>query len=156
MLCDECKKNEAVYHTVSKYNGKKVEVHLCADCRRARLSGAKNVANGAKKTASPLIGESKRSRAFCPSCGTTLAEFTGSGYVGCEYCYSGFAAEIDERLPKMRQGLSHVGKRPSRAATTLEGEYERVNAELRKAVAAEDYDRATQLNARLKELRNNY
>ena len=26
MLCDECKKNEAVYHTVSKYNGKKGEI----------------------------------------------------------------------------------------------------------------------------------
>lgn len=152
MLCDECKKNEAVYRTVNKYNGKRTEVNLCADCRRAKLHGERNV----KKSTSPLISERKPEIKICTSCGTTLAEFEKSGYVGCEFCYSAFGKEIDERLPKMRQGSSHVGKSPSKEASTPEREYERVNAELRKAVAAEDYDRATQLTARLKELRNNF
>lgn len=152
MLCDECKQNEAVYHTVNKYNGKRTEVHLCADCRRARLSGEGRAA----KNASPLINERKCETRVCTFCGTTLEDFAASGYVGCEYCYAAFGKEIDERLPKMRQGSVHVGKSPSKEAATLEGEYERVNAELKKAMAAEDYDRATQLTARLKDLRNNY
>lgn len=152
MLCDECKKNEAVYRTVNKYNGKRTEVNLCADCRRSRLPGEGN----AKKAASPLIADRKSGIVICTSCGMTLAEFEKSGYVGCEFCYSAFGKETDERLSKMRQGSSHVGKWPSKAASTPEREYERVNAELRKAVAAEDYDRATQLTARLKELRNNF
>ena len=109
-----------------------------------------------RKNASPLINERKRETRVCTFCGTTLEDFSASGYVGCEYCYAAFGKEIDERLPKMRQGSVHVGKSPSKEAATLEGEYERVNAELKKAMAAEDYDRATQLTARLKDLRNNY
>ncbi len=152
MLCDQCKKNEAVYHTVTKYNGKRIEVHLCADCRRANLSGMRT---GPKSAPKSPQGDRRKNK-VCPYCGTTLDEFMSGGYVGCEYCYTVFMQEIDERLPKMRQGQKNIGKAPSRVATTVEGEYNRVNVELQKAIAAEDYERATYLTAKLKKLRNEY
>lgn len=54
----------------------------------------------------------------------------------------------------MQQGLVHVGKMPAVAAATAEGEYARLKAELKKAVDAEDYERAAKINLKLKKLKN--
>ena len=91
---------------------------------------------------------------MCAECGTTEEEFLNTGYVGCENCYKEFANLILPRVSQMQQGLVHVGKMPAVAAATAEGEYARLKAELKKAVDAEDYERAAKINLKLKKLKN--
>ena len=154
MLCDACKKNEATYHTIRQYNGIKTETHLCAECRRKFVTGGiSDFANAFFSDFSSVFGNAKKTR-VCAECGTTEEEFLNTGYVGCENCYKEFANLILPRVSQMQQGLVHVGKMPAVAAATAEGEYARLKAELKKAVDAEDYERAAKINLKLKKLKN--
>ena len=38
MLCDQCKKREAVVHIAKIENGRRTELHLCAECARKQGS----------------------------------------------------------------------------------------------------------------------
>ena len=37
MLCDQCKKREAVVHITKIENGRRTELHLCAECARKQV-----------------------------------------------------------------------------------------------------------------------
>lgn len=154
MLCDACKKREATYHTIKQYNGIKTETHLCSECRRKLISESGGAGGLFSELSALFGGQEKAAGAVCPKCGTTREEFLSTGFVGCEQCYKAFASAIEPRLDRLQSGSVHTGKRPGKAASTPAGEYERLKAELKRAVDAEDYERAAKINLRLKQLRN--
>lgn len=155
MLCDVCKKREAVYHTIKQFNGVKTETHLCAECKMHRDAERRSDFGSAFfSDFSKLFGEGGNTeKTVCPKCGTTRDEFLSSGYVGCEQCYETFKDEILPRLSKIQQGTVHTGKRPATVASTPAGEYERLGAELKKAVDVEDFRRAAKLQEKMRKLK---
>lgn len=48
----------------------------------------------------------------CPYCGAKLHEFFQTGMLGCPECYKVFESEIEYSLPKIQEGICHIGKKP--------------------------------------------
>ena len=153
MLCDDCKKNEATFHSIRNINGVKTETHLCAECQKKHgyqympLSGIGDMFSSFTQ----LFGDNN-SGLICPKCGTTSDEFLSTGYVGCEECYNQFASLILPRVRQMQTKVLHVGKSPKHKVNNKLTELDRLKAELTKAVELEDCQKAAEIDAKIKKL----
>ena len=156
MLCDDCKTNEATFHSIRRINGVKTETHLCAECQKKHgyemlpISGLGDIFG----TFNDFFGDSLLPSSVCESCGTTSEDFLSTGYVGCEHCYDQFNRLILPRLQQMQQKIQHTGKQPGQNEKPL-SEYDRLKCELDKAIEIEDYEKAGQINEQLKKLKEN-
>ena len=158
MLCDECRLHEAVVHRISVTNGEKSVVHLCAQC--AQKSGIHIIQPpglmGILSGIQPAAGEPQ----LACVCGTTLAEFKKTGFLGCEKCYSTF---IDQLLPLIKSAQrgrdTHIGRKAANApgeplARQNEDEVARLRERLKKAIEAEEYEKAAELSYKIRALLN--
>ena len=50
----------------------------------------------------------------CPTCGTSLGQFTKSGFLGCPDCYETFSERIDPVFMRTQMGMKHVGRIPGK------------------------------------------
>ena len=154
--CDRCD-NSATVHVTEILGGEKIEKHLCGQC-----AASEGLTMKQDLPISQLLEDfvlqsatSKESADLtCEVCGLTLAEFQENGVLGCRHDYDAFDEPLASLLTRAHQGSEHVGKVPrhvgrdqKRQNTTL-----RLRAELRGAIAAEDYERAASLRDRIKEL----
>ena len=156
MLCSECGKNEATFHSIKNINGTTIEEYLCPDCQRKRGGGLFQLGFG------QLFGglgdffadtRPRRDSYVCPTCGTTGEEFMETGLVGCADCYAAFAPLIMPVIRRMQGDTKNIGRAPNETKSETDGEYARLYKELREAVAAEDYGKAANLQEQLEALR---
>lgn len=157
MLCDECGKNEARFHSVEQVGNHKTERHLCAACQKKygepffNMSGFNNFFSNLSDY---LVAPQRRQDEYiCPSCGTTGNEFLRTGFVGCAECYKEFAPLMLPAIKQMQGDVSHVGKVPSGVASSVSAEYDRLKTELRRAVSAEDFETAVLLQEKMRQLK---
>ena len=90
MLCDKCKKNQAIKTYEQTRNGNVTYAHYCLQCDPARWEGSS-----------------------CPYCGTTLTEFMKTKLVGCAKCYQTLGTGIQPVVESMQGVLEttwHKGK----------------------------------------------
>ena len=152
MLCDECKKNQATVHTISKINGVTTERHLCAACNKKYMSPMMKLSNiGDLFSNFTGLFEPKRESIICPKCGTTSDDFLETGYVGCPNCYKEFASIILPAVQKMQNAVQHVGKLPDGTAKE-QSELTRLKQELGKAIEREEFEQATVLRDKIRKL----
>ena len=155
MLCDDCKRNEATFHSVKNINGFVTEVHLCPDCQRKRgfevhSSGFGDIFG----TLSDFFGDSLLPGSVCEECGTSSDEFLSSGFLGCEHCYEKFGRLILPRVQQLQSKIQHVGKVPSEEQKdNALSEIDKLKIELSKAIEIEDYEAAGRINEQLKKLK---
>ncbi len=169
MLCQDCKKREAQVHLTQIVNNEKATLSLCRECAAARgfhspldnvpfplaeiLSGmAANVPTGTKKQPVEAI--------TCPTCGLTFESFTQQGRFGCGDCYKAFRNRLEPIMRKIHGASLHRGRGPILKADEGETgeaisvrEEERLEIELKKAIEAEDFERAAELRDKLNTLR---
>ena len=115
MLCDACKKREAVVHIVKIEDGQRTDVHLCAPvprdsqtsqiCEMSILSIMIFPQDGLSR----LSGRS-RHEPRCASCGMTYGEFNHVGKFGCPDCYEAFKEEIPPLLRRIHGHSKHVAR----------------------------------------------
>ncbi|RPI58932.1 MAG: DNA helicase UvrBC [Planctomycetaceae bacterium] len=156
--CDKCDK-PATIHLTEIAGGEKIEKHLCEDC--ASLEGITIKATipisqlledfVLQSSHGPDVGKNLR----CDVCGITFEEFRSQGVMGCPNDYDAFEPALTTLLAQAQEGATqHVGKAPQRTAENL-GRLNaalRLRAELKTAVAEEDYERAAKLRDQIKEL----
>ncbi len=169
MLCQDCRKREAKVHLTQIVNNEKVALELCNECASTRgfhspldnnpfplaeiLSGLANSLGTTAKGESlpPLV---------CPGCQLTFEEFTRLGRFGCGDCYRTFRPRLESIMRKIHGHSLHRGKAPV-VETVLETgslpipirEEERLETELKKAIEAEDFERAAELRDKLKSIK---
>ncbi len=87
----------------------------------------------------------------CPVCGFTHSQFKKTGRLGCGACYDLFMEELEPMLCNMHPSLVHVGKTHRRFAQEQkkEASTKLLQEELKKAIAAEEYEKAAQLRDQL-------
>ncbi|MBQ9789127.1 MAG: UvrB/UvrC motif-containing protein [Lentisphaeria bacterium] len=139
MLCDICKKNNAVIRIQKINNGKNVVVNLCADCAEKHkahehfefgdieigdiLDNIKKITKNLNLqnvfvTAEEVEEISKfpddgKKLVKCPKCGFTLVDVDkNSGKLGCSECYKVFEKEVMEAIENIHRCKIHVGKHP--------------------------------------------
>lgn len=158
MICSECKINQATVHITKIVNGVKKEIHLCGECAKKleSLGGFKFV--NESDFLIPMFnlsGEEVKSRGkICSECGTSLSDFNKSGYLGCAKCYSEFADYLHPVIKRVQRGSKHVGKIPSgNAELSVAREYDRLSAELNRAIEEERYEDAAAIRDKLRKIR---
>ena len=154
MLCQKCKKNEATAHYTQIINGKRQELHLCADCARENL----DVFGELPGLFGSFFGEPARKSAgnvrACPKCGRTLKEIADTGMLGCAECYTAFAQELAPYLTRLHGRAAHVGRVPASVGgeMKLRAELNESRAALKKAIEAQEFEQAALLRDRIKEI----
>ena len=162
MLCENCKKREATVFYEENINGRKTSYKLCPDCAAEKgvnipdfgremlnfggdLFGG-GLFGGLLNAALPRharIGVPREARGEkrCPVCGSTLADITRNGRLGCGECYSVFGGMP---LPKPQKQPDE--QPPENAAPTRD--------ELKEAVAAENFEEAARIRDVLRGKKN--
>lgn len=157
MNCDVCKQNQATVFLTQIVEGKMQKVNLCESCSKEK--GVTDPTGFA--LADLLLGlgaaqEMERGGSVqkCPVCGFSQADFKKTGRLGCSNCYETFAEGLQSLLKGMHKGTTHLGKKPSRLARSLEREAQlkQLQRDLHKAVADENYESAAQLRDQIRHL----
>lgn len=112
MICDICGLREAVLFVTQSHNGEKKEIHLCAECAKARGLNA----DGAllAKSLGALVKELDKTQKVCYACGHKLTTILKTGQVGCPECYSAFKDEIQQLYKNKGRELPYTGSMPKK------------------------------------------
>lgn len=159
MLCDICKKKEAVIHIQEiSAAGKKI-INLCNDCAEKHQQndpllnfGSLNfsdVLENIKKISADLVKQKKSNdkSPVCPVCGWDMSKMEeNNGLLGCAECYKTFSSVVDHAINNIHHSRIHAGKRPlgvSHEPPELKKEkIRKLEADLQSAVQNEEYERA--------------
>ncbi len=169
MLCQDCQKREAQVHLTQIVNNEKIGLSLCKECASARGFHSPldsipfplaEILSGLVKQVGMVGAEASQENIVCPTCHLTFDEFTRQGRFGCGDCYRTFRPQLEPIMRKIHGASLHRGKSPDQPAS-LEGgdmaipvkEEERLENELRKAIEAEDFERAAELRDKLKSIK---
>ncbi|KPJ50524.1 hypothetical protein AMJ40_02660 [candidate division TA06 bacterium DG_26] len=155
MLCEDCGKREATLQYTEVSGDKETVYHLCEECAQQR--------GYVKPKSSPteyylefgLGGElTKEEEKLRCNCGLTFADFRGTGRLGCVNCYVTFSEQLKSLMQRIHGATKHVGK-----VVTKDGEYLRLKRrtikleeQLKKAVAQENFEAAADLRDQIREL----
>ncbi len=165
MLCDRCKKNNAVYYFKSTVNGKTSEYHLCPECAEefGIVKAQPFVAGDEYQFGiSPLfagVAKPSAERRICPVCGASAEEITKTGYAGCSQCYKTFSDLFSFIVPKLHGRVTHNGRAPmgfnseKYRRRTAEKEIASLKAQLDEAVKVENYELAAKLRDQINALK---
>ena len=161
MFCQDCKKKESTVHLTQVVNNQKVIVNLCQECAEKR--GFHNPFSGGifplgEMLASVTSGVIEKKGAHssnlkCPNCGMLFSEFPKVGRFGCSQCYTAFRPQITQMLTRIHGSTQHKGEAPAPAKVDLASEIKielSLEEELRKAIAAEDFEKAAQIRDKIK------
>ncbi|NOY77430.1 MAG: hypothetical protein GXO76_06120 [Calditrichaeota bacterium] len=144
-------------------NGKEKELYLCEKCALS-LGLQKTVkqlpelfqslmVDVFKEEAAPPVRHSVSLK--CPHCGTTWDDFKRTGLLGCDRCYEAFRVQLERVLKQIHGNTHHMGSRPSGQKTPVVQNLERLQEELKKAVAEEAFEKAARLRDQIRELQGN-
>ena len=157
MLCENCKKNTATTYFKQTVNGKTREVFLCSECA-AKLGLGDSFSNFGNfgfglSAMSDLLGAySAPASAKCPTCGISLNEVSRSGMMGCADCYDTFRDYLRRLLPRISGNKIHSGKVPHAQQTPAQDEIPALKKRLEEAVKTENFEEATVLRDKIREL----
>ena len=155
--CDKCD-NPASVHLTEISGGQKIEKHLCQDCAAGEGITVKTNIPISQLLEDFILqsgpGEELADLA-CDVCKITFGEFRQKGLLGCPHDYDAFEPALRPLIEGAHAGASqHVGKAPHRSGGQQKKQNAllRLRADLKKAVAAEDYERAAMLRDQIQEL----
>ncbi len=141
-LCQNCGQNPATVFYHETKNGAERELHLCNQCAaKLGIGSFQEDLFASFSLFSPHKHESKKEE-HCPLCGTTLSQIRHRGKFGCSSCYDTFGTKLD-LTPFVGKGYN--GEKPIPEKKSDESKIASLKAELKKAIAAEDYERAAVL-----------
>ncbi len=155
--CDKCGKPATVYLT-EIVGGQKIEKHLCEHCAAAEGITIKSNVPISQLLEDFILqsagGEDEASEPTCEVCGMTFSQFRQGGRLGCPNDYDAFAKPLAPLLERAHEGATHhMGKVPHRADSGQKKQAAilRLRAQLKAAIADEDYERAAVLRDQIKE-----
>jgi protein arginine kinase activator len=154
IVCSQCSKRVATIHVTEIIGGDKKEIHLCEDCAKkkkllfpasASVVDLSDVLSSIIQAAGEMESDELH-KAVCPDCGITFAEFRANGRFGCSRDYEVFRKGIDPLLERIHGTTEHRGKKANGPASKRHADrLAELRADLKKAVADEQYERAARI-----------
>lgn len=162
MKCQKCEK-PATFHITDLTGKSLLALHLCPDCAKQylqteeqaieapTLSGVISKQMKLEQTAEELKALDSRQ---CPMCGISFYEFRQSGRLGCPHDYIFFGNELEPLLVNVHGDNQHTGKTPLQGTADIESQTEliRLRREMKEVVEKEDYEQATQIRDRIRQI----
>lgn len=164
MKCQHCEKTAAFHITELTGDEQIQELHLCEDHARQYLSQGDTTTGTPPTLAGGIaqqvkIGQTaeeltRLDQQACPVCGITFFEFRNVGRLGCPHDYVCFESELEPLIVSIHGETNHIGKTPKRAAhvTKVQTSLIRLRREMKDAIEREEYERASEIRDRIKEL----
>ena len=165
MMCQNCGKNEAVFHYKSNINGEVTEQHLCSECASAlgydNMSVFKphdffgSMLSDIFGTSLPQPGSLvPRGVLACPLCGSTARDIQNTGKVGCAQCYDVFSDLLTPYVRRIHGNARHSGKIPESAGHELKTKREiaSLKSQLAEAIENQEFEKAAELRDSIKAL----
>lgn len=168
MKCQKCDR-QASFHITDLADGEPSEVHLCEQCAQSFLAPggeespevmpamagllAQHLAVG--ETADELARLDQRA---CPVCGITFLQFRKQGRLGCPHDYVFFEKELEPLLLNIHDQTHHIGKSPKRSPHGADQQTQliRLRREMKEAVAAEQYEKASELRDQIRSIESEF
>ena len=154
MKCQRCPKQATLHITEVLAEGQFEELHLCEDCAHKYLyepnqKQPKGASAGSEEGDEAGAGLMSRE---CPVCGMKFIDFRNTGRLGCPHDYDEFKEELTPLLENIHGETRHSGKVPRRAPRNTQQQTTLIQLrnELKRAVAAEDYEAAARLRDQIK------
>jgi protein arginine kinase activator len=163
MKCQKCDKS-AKFHITELSGGKPEEHHLCEDHAKEYLTESDSDQSAQQSLVGALaqhlvVGQAAEELArldkqTCPVCGITFFEFRKQGRLGCPHDYVCFEKELEPLLANIHNETRHVGKRPAKLAqgTDHRTRLIQLRREMKAAVDAEQYERASKLRDEIRQI----
>lgn len=159
MLCS-CGQHDATIHLTEIVGGEMFEVHLCSHCAKEKGVNFKThfgpmPASDVFPDLDSVFGAAEKKQVLtCPNCGMTSKEFSDAGRLGCEDCYTAFAAMLSPLIKRVHRSMHHVGKKPSRISKRDQSIYDLriLQDRLRKSVEQEEFEEAAHIRDQIKKL----
>ncbi len=167
MKCQRCDK-PATFHITELTGGKPQELHLCEDHARQYLNQAGNEPATGGSMAAVLaqqmaqqmaVGQTAEElaeldRQACPVCGITFFDFRSNGRLGCPHDYICFEKQLQPLILNIHGEAEHTGKTPrhSPEGSQRRTEMIRFRREMQDAIKEEDYERASQLRDKIRQI----
>jgi len=160
---------KAVFHITELSGGKPLELHLCDEHARQYLNSAVHEPSATGAMAASLaqhmlqqmqqVGQTAEELArvdqqTCPVCGISFYEFRSQGRLGCPNDYTCFREQLDPLILNIHGESEHAGKTPRRCpeGSKQRTQLIRLRREMKEAVAAEDYERASKLRDEIRRI----
>lgn len=169
MLCDVCKKNEAVFYVTKIVNGEKNKIALCENCAKEYNGfndfgemdimspfSFQNILSGIMDYIGTAPKNDVGQEISCKNCGMTLEEFKKTGILGCSECYKNFNSTVNPIIKRVQGNVEHVGKIPKKRGKGIIERRKLVNLkeQLQKAIALENYEKAAKLRDEIRDISN--
>lgn len=174
MMCEKCKKNKATVFYEENINGKKRSYSLCEDCaaelqKSGELPQTEDIFDSfsfaspfaalhdslfGSLFALPSDARQRTDEKRCPSCGSTLEDFSRRGKAGCPDCYKTFSEELDPTIRSIHGNAKHSGRAPLRlrAKREKDDELKKLKKALKDAIAEERFEEAAELRDRIRNM----
>ena len=163
MKCNKCAK-VATFHITDIEKGKPHEYHFCDEHARQHLAPSAESPDkpAMSDLAKALIGGTVEAakevgtldQQTCPVCQISFGEFRSTGRLGCPHDYEVFRDELMPLLENVHDETRHTGKAPRRAPRDPKQQTMLIQLrnDLKRAVAAEDYEMAARVRDKIKTL----
>ena len=161
MICDICKKNEAVIHIEKHAANNHSQLNICADCAGIEsFSPEKIKGEDLNRIITEMAAYQKSiDRASCEDCGTTSEEFHKTGKVGCAKCYTNMHEALNLRAWQIAKSIKHIGRtpynlliKPADFADDVE-DLQIIEEKLEKSISSENFEEAAILRDKIMELK---
>lgn len=172
MLCEKCKEKNATVYIKTIVNNQQTQLHLCSRCA-AELGYTGTGTNPFSAFAHEFESQfdtfpfgnlfaSPEKKIFdkpqsCPVCGASIGDIRRSGRAGCANCYSLFDYALDPIIKKIHGTAEHTGNIPRSADANLSSKrhLDDLKAQLKAAIANEDYESAAKLRDEIRSMEQN-
>lgn len=168
MQCDYCDSKATVFFTQVIGDSSK-KSSLCGKCAEQKgvtdpqgfLLDGMNLSQISEQAASAAAGGGMVPQAagaseaplgdagsgICPGCGFAFDDLKKTGRLGCSQCYQFFREEILHNLGGMHKDTCHVGRVPEGMLEAFKNrqQLEKLELEMKAAIADEDYEKAAAL-----------
>jgi protein arginine kinase activator len=161
MKCDFCHKREAKIFVKKVLNDKTEDYNICEVCASQVLGHSINLddlQDGIIDNVSDMLAGfsdissgSAGDETVCGVCGHTSSDFQETGRLGCEVCYETFGSRLNTLLKRLQGSCQHTGK--CLPGLEKRQKIEELTNEIKKAVNAEEYERAAVLRDRIRRLK---
>lgn len=161
MICDICKKKNAVIHIEKHASNNHTQLNICADCAGIEsFSPDKIKGEDLNRIINELAAYQKSvDQASCEDCGTTSEEFQKTAKVGCAKCYTNLSKAVNLRAWQVAKSMKHIGRtpfnlfvKPADFAENVE-DLQIIEEKLEKSISSENYEEAAILRDRIMELK---
>lgn len=156
ILCEHCGEKKATFFYEQNLGGKVTKISLCADCAQKAGLGKNFFAEDdlfGAFSLFPSVSGRKATEEICPVCKKSLGSIRKSGKFGCSACYDHFAGRLDLTpfLGRDFHGSPLAAASAAKPKDPKENTLLSLKKELKKAVQAEEYEKAAELRDKIRE-----